>query len=108
MALRAQVKILPPYPPGIGTSYPGLNFAKWGVCRWNYAQGSGPVHWINWLTNVFEAEYDDPVSFDYWFQNNVVFQVSVAPYIPSALSNMKVNGTVVNVLTGKGFPVNIQ
>lgn len=107
MSLRVVVPIQAPLPTGFPQSYGNLQYGKYGVACFQYAQGNGPVRWVNFMTSMFEPEYDDPINFLIWKPQGVVMKPFAIPYIPSALTNMKVNGNAVNILTGKGFPVSI-
>lgn len=102
--MRAIVKITKPA-PGTGVSYGNMGFGKYGVCCWQYAEGYGPVHFVNFRSSVFEPEYEDPVAFKVWLQPGTIGTYQVVPHVSQKIPDQIIGGVLTNIVKGKGFPL---
>lgn len=111
--MYAVVQITDPPAPNVGKSYGALEFAKYGVCCWEYevltAGGGGigakgPVHWINFPDSVFRPEYPNPIAFHYFMAANVHAHVQVIPELFPYARDIIVQGIATSLLSGKGIP----
>lgn len=109
----AVVTIIDPPAPGLGKSYGALEFAKYGVCCWEYeiptpgggaSVGKGPIHWINFPDSCFMPEYPNPIAFHYYLNANVKAHIEVLPTIRTDIADTVVAGLTVNLLRGLGVP----
>ncbi len=104
--MRMYVEILDPVPPGIGSSYGGLKFAKYGVCTWVYDDGfCGEVEFINFRKFVSESKYAKPTEFRFWFYPEIIAEVYPALVIRTDMQSVVLNGNFINPATGEGFPL---
>ena len=111
--MQAVVTIIDPPAVGLGKSYGFLNFAKYGVCVWEYeiptvgggaSVGKGPIHWLNFEDNVIYPEYPHPRAFHYWLAEGVHANVQVLPTIRTDIADTYLQGLAVNLLTGLNVP----
>lgn len=110
--MKALVRIVEPFAPNIGESYGPMQYANYGLCVWEYSDGSlgpagqlhrGPVHWINFRENVFYPEYPHPVAFTYFLHANVNATVQIVPEVRTDIRDTIIQGVAVNLLRGKGI-----
>lgn len=95
-------------PSKIGFSYKTLKYAKYGVVCWEYDGGfRGPPHWINWMKQRVEQDWQrvKPVAYSYYFYPGVYGTIQPLPTINTDVADAYINGVAVNLLTGKGIPI---
>lgn len=99
----ALIKTIDPIPPGLGFSYGDLQFARYGVCAWEYNLGyRGPVHFINWKDSVIENEFPNPIGFWYYLFPGLTAVIGFRTSLPDTVPDIEIGGQKVNFTTGEG------
>jgi hypothetical protein len=105
--MQAQLKINPPLPAKFPMSYGPLQYGQYAVMKCNYKNGDGPIHWCNAQVSIFEPEFKGPLGYTYWFYPGLLGFAQLIPVIDTSVANSYINGLLVNLASGKGFPLTL-
>jgi len=103
---RVQFQLVGSIPPFVNSSYGGMKFYKFGVFRFLYDVGVGPVHFLNFDGQVAEPEFINSTGVELWTYPGVFFKVNRIPVVQGKdISDVLVNGVPTNPVTGKNMPL---